>query len=149
MADERIQHLNTPENCEKFAQNAARLGRPDLALEAKRRAVELRAEKPGAKTQAEKEALQAVYAYEAVQSKLKGRKFTANRTWQMIKRRGVIGAVEAAVNRAHETEGYRALAEMNMKDMAFEAIVLRYPELFSSETVDRAIERMAKWEKEG
>lgn len=146
--DIRIQRLKTPKECEIFARNATRLGSPELALEAQRRAIELRAEKHGAKTQAEKEALQAVYAYEAVQSRLKGRKFTANRTWQMIKRRGVTGAVEAAVNRAHETEGYRALAEMNMKDMAFEAIVLRYPELFSPATVRRSRERLAAWQEE-
>lgn len=144
--DERIQQLVTPEDCAKFAKNAERLGRPDLILEARRRAVELRAEKHGARSQAEREALQAVYAYEEAQRRLTGRNFQATRTWQMIARRGIIEAVERAVNRSKETEGYRVLAEMKMQDLAFEAVVLRYPDLFSSETVERARARITSWQ---
>lgn len=59
--DERIKKIKTPEKCEIFARNALDKGRPDLAAEAKRRAVELRAELYGAKSKAENEALQAIY----------------------------------------------------------------------------------------
>jgi hypothetical protein len=31
---------------------------------------------------------------------------------------------------------------MNMQDFAFEAVVLRYPDLFSQETIERAKARM-------
>lgn len=51
----------------------------------------------------------------------------------MINRHGIIQAVERAVNRKTEPMGYQALVEMGMADLAFEAIVLRHPDLFSEE----------------
>jgi len=67
----------------------------------------------------------------------------------MIKRHGIIGAVERAVNRKRETVGYTALIEMGMQDFAFEAVVDRYPNLFSPEAVARARARMEKWTSAG
>jgi len=145
--DDRVKRLDTPEKCEIFARNAAKRDREDLALEAKQRAVELRAESYGAKSQAEKEALQAVYAYEEVLTKKNGRRTRATRTWQMIKRRGVIESVERAVNRPTETQGYTLLAEMGLQDYAFEAVILRHPEVFSEEAIETSRERLAAWEK--
>ena len=43
----------------------------------------------------------------------------------MIRKHGIIGAVELIVTKRKETEGYRVLVEMGMEDMAFEAVVLR------------------------
>jgi len=145
MVDYRIKKLKTPESCEQFAKNAERLNRPDLAKEAHRRAVELRAELHGAKTQAEKECLEAVYAYERILTARNRRTTRASRTWQMIKRRGILPAVERAVNRPHETAGYTALLEMGLEDYAFEAVIVRYPDLFSNEAVQRSKERIEKW----
>lgn len=67
--DNRIKKFKTPKECEIFARNAEERGHPELAAQARKKATELRAEKYGAKTQAEKEALQAIYAYEEVLSK--------------------------------------------------------------------------------
>lgn len=141
--DETVLRLKTPEECERYMKNVQKKW-PDLALEARRRGVELRAAAYGAKTAAEREALQAVYAYEEVLSAKRGRRTRAARTWQMIKRHGIIGAVERAVNRKEETIGYTALIEMNMQDFAFEAVIVRYPEVFSPETVNRAKARLAE-----
>lgn len=85
-----------------------------------------------------------MYAYEEVLSTKRGRRTRAARTWQMIKRHGIISAVERAVNRKEETLGYSTLIEMKMQDFAFEAVVLRHQELFSPETVDRAKVRMGE-----
>ncbi len=57
--DERIARLQTPEACEQFAINVEERGKPELALEAGRRAIELRAAARGAATAAEREALEA------------------------------------------------------------------------------------------
>jgi hypothetical protein len=92
--DEKVARLKTPEECERFAKNV-RDKHPALAKEARRRAVELRAAAYGAKSAAELEALQAVYAYEEVLSAKKGKRIYASRTWQMIKRHGILGAVES------------------------------------------------------
>ncbi len=143
--DERVARLRTAAECEQFAKNVAeRL--PDLAQAAKRKAVELRAESHGAITQAEREALQAVYAYERALEEKHGKAVRANRTWQMIKRHGIIKAVERAVDRPAETSGYKALLEMGMPDLAFEAVVCRHPDVFSQEAVSRAQERLQEWQ---
>jgi len=65
----------------------------------------------------------------------------------MIDRHGIIEAVDRAVSRREETAGYTALLEMGMQDFAFEMVVLRHPELFRSETVARAKNRVAEWNK--
>ena len=144
--DERVKRIKTAELCEIFATNAAKRGRPDLAQEAKVRALELRAEDYGAKTAAENEAIQAVYAYEEVLSKKNGKRTKASRTWQMIKRRGIINSVERAVNRRSETQGYTTLVEMGLKDFAFEAVILRHPQLFSDQAIAISKQRMTDWQ---
>lgn len=143
--DDRVNKIDTPEKCEIFAKNCLERGRGDLALEAKERAVQLRAEAYGAETEAEREALEAVYAYEEVLSTKNGKKTRAGRTWQMITRHGIIGAVERAVNRPTETQGYTALVEMGLEDYAFENVILRHPELFSEQAVQISIDRIEQW----
>jgi hypothetical protein len=142
--DERVARLKTPEECEQFALNVEdRL--PDLAREARRRGVELRAASYGAKTDAEREALEAVYAYERVLWQKHGKKIRAARTWQMIEKHGIIGAIEQVVKRTADSAGYKALVEMGMKDLAFEVVFLRHPELFSQDAVAQATERINGW----
>ena len=134
--DERIKNLDTPKKCEIFANNALTAGREDLAKQARARAIQLKAEAYGAETSAEKEAIEAVYAYEEVLSANNGKKTRASRTWPMIQKYGIINTVERAVNRKAETKGYTALLEMGLEAYAFEAIILRYPELFSESAVE-------------
>ena len=144
--DERVARLKTPAECEVFAKNVKDRGRPDLAREAMQRAIELRAASYGAKSKAEQECLEAVYAYEQVLSMKNRRPTSAARTWQMIRRHGILKAAERAVNRDTPTLGYRSLVEMGLQRFAFEAVILRYPNLFSNECVRRSKERMAEWE---
>jgi hypothetical protein len=143
--DKHIEKLKTPEQCVIFARNATDKNRPDLAEQARRRAVQLRADALGAESETEKEALQAVYAYEEVLTKKNGKKTRASRTWQMIDRHGIIKAVERAVNRNAETQGYTALVEMGLEEFAFEAVILRHPDLFSKEAVLRSRARLSEW----
>lgn len=140
--DARVEKLKSVEECERFARNARDRGYPGLAQEAQARTVQLKSETHEARSQVERECLQAVYAYEEAQSKLKGRRFHANRTWQMIKRHGIIPAVERAVNRSDETMGYQTLVEMGMGEFAFERVILRHPSSFSDAAVLRARERL-------
>jgi hypothetical protein len=145
--DERVARLKTPQECEQFAINVANC-LPELAKAARRRAVELRAALHGAESDAEREALQAVYAYERVLSDKRGKTVHASRTWQMIKRHGIINAVERAVNRPDVTSGYTVLVEMGMPDFAFEAVVCRHPSVFSVEALERSQERLKAWQSE-
>ena len=143
--DPRIKRLTTVEACDRFAANATRLERPDLADEARERAIQIRAESHGAESVAEQECLQAIYAYEEVLSSKNGRRTSASRTWQMIKRHGILEAAERAVNRDQVTSGYTALVEMGLQEYAFEAVILRHPEEFSGEAVNRSKQRMQEW----
>lgn len=145
--DPHVAKLTTPEECDQFILNVAE-DHPDLALQATRRSVELLAERKGAKTETERDALRAVYAYEAVRTKIDGKKFRASRTWPMIDRHGIIGAVERLVKRKEDTAGYRALAKMNLMDYSFEAVVLRHPDQFSEEASKHCGARLAKYEAE-
>jgi hypothetical protein len=63
----------------------------------------------------------------------------------MIERHGIIEAIERVVKRKDETAGYTALVEMGMQDLAFEAVVLRYPEAFSQEAIAKSRERLRGW----
>jgi hypothetical protein len=141
--NELIAKLKTPEECAVFEKNVLERGRPDLALSARRRAVELCAIQHGAVTDVERECLEAVFAYEQVLSAKNGKKTRASRTWPMIERYGIIGAAERAVDRKADTAGYTALVEMGLQDYAFEAVILRHPESFSREAVIRSQERIA------
>jgi hypothetical protein len=139
--DERIARSTSPEGLEQLARNVEAQS-PAHAKAARRRAVQLRAAAFGATTDAEREGLEAVYAYERAQSSLKARKVHASRTWQMIARRGIIPAIEHIVTRKAETLGYRTLVEMGMEEMAFEAVVLRHPQVFSPAAIKEAEERL-------
>ncbi len=142
--DEIVELLKTPEDCERFARNVFEKY-PKIALEARRRGVELRASAHGAKSDVEIKALQAIYAYEEALTAKRGRRTRASRTWQMVKRLGIIETMERLVKRKDATTGYTTLAEIHMLDLAFEAVILRYPEFFSQEAVKRSRERLEEW----
>jgi hypothetical protein len=140
----KIAKLKTPEDCVNFEKNVTERGRPDLALASRKRAVELRAlQHSDDANEVERECLEAVFAYEQVLSAKKGKKTSASRTWQMIKRWGILVAVERAVNRKDEAAGYKALLEMGLENYAFEAVILRHPQSFSPEAVECSKKRVA------
>lgn len=143
--DPRVEKLSTPEACERFIRNAIKRDRLDLVREARLRAVELRADSYGTSSEAERGCLQAIYAYEEVLTRKNGRRTRARRTWQMIDRHGILEAAQRAVDRDIETSGYTALVEMGLQEYAFEAVILRHPELFSENSLQRSQERMAHW----
>lgn len=144
--DPRVTRLATAADCETFAANAARLGRDDLVVEARRRAVDLRAAGHAAKTDVERDCLAAIYAYEEVlRAKAGGKRRRAVRTWQSIARHGVIGAVERAVDRSDGTAGFKALQDAGLENYAFETVVLAHPMAFSEAAVERSRDRLAKF----
>jgi hypothetical protein len=140
--DARIARLKTVKDCENFAKNALERGFPGLAIEARERAVQLRAEAHAAGTAVEKECLEAIYALEEVRSEENGRRTKASRTWQAIKRYGIVPAVERIVTKRDVSPGFTILAEMGLKEYAFEAVVLRHPDSFSEEARNIARQRL-------
>jgi hypothetical protein len=139
---DKVARLNSPEECAIFERNVTERGRPELAVAARKRALDLQAEKYGATSDVERECLRAVYAYERVLSEKNGKNTRATRTWQMIERHGILGAVERAVSRPSETAGYRALVEMGLEGYAFEAVIMRNPQFFSTDALTRSVARV-------
>ena len=140
--DERVKRLTTPQECEIFAVNATERGHPELALQARQYSVELCAIAYGASNDAERECLMAIYAYEEILFAKHGKRVRATRTWQMIQRRGIIAAIEQAVDRADSAAGFTALQEIGLDNYSFEAVILKHPDLFSESAVLRSQQRM-------
>jgi hypothetical protein len=148
MADiDLVSKLKTPEECATFEKNVTERGRPDLAVAARKRAIELRAQAHGARTDAERECLEAIYAYERVLAANRGKHVRATRTWQMIDRHGILEAVERVVKRKDDTAGFRALIDMGLQDYAFEAVILRHPSAFSAQAVEQSKVRLDTHQK--
>ena len=141
--DHRVERLRTPAECAIFARNAVAKNRPDLALEANRRAVNLNVSTHEAVTPLEAEGLATVYAHEAMLAHRNGRKTRATGTWQDIKRHGIVAAITKVVSRRAQTDNRAALRELGLEDLTFEAFVLRNEASFSPAAVQLAKERLA------
>lgn len=143
--DQRVERLTTPKECEIFAKNARDRNRDDLAEEAKHRAIQLNAIAYGSENDAERECLEAIYAYEQILSANNGKATKASKTWQLVKRHGIIAATERVIERTDVTAGYDALKEAGLEKYAFEATVLRHKALFSETAVTRSELRMEEY----
>lgn len=135
--DEIINKLQSLEECMKFVDIFT-----ELANQARLRAIELRAKSHLSSTDVETELYKVLYAYEDVLSKKNGKKTRANRTWQMVKKYGIIGAAERAVNRDIDPQGYKVLVEMGFDKLTFEQVIVNYPNAFAYDVVNRAKDRL-------
>lgn len=144
--DKRVKSLKTVAQCEQFAVNARKLGHPDLAQQTKLRSIEIKAFEKGPETPAEQEALQAIFAYEQVLSAQKGKATRASKAWPMISKYGIIAGVERVANRQEDEAVFTALGEMDLQDFALEAVISRYPDEFSEETVAICNRRLSEWQ---
>jgi hypothetical protein len=144
--DPTFARLETPDECDQYAANVTTKF-PELAQEARRRGIELRAAAHGAKNTAEREALAAIYAYEEALFVKHGKRLKAAYTWRKIKKDGIIKAVEHVVSQRLDPGGYKTIREMGLKDLTFEAVVLRHPTVFSAKAVERSKKRLEEWEE--
>ncbi len=140
--DPRIAKLKSTSECEAFARNALAKNLPELAEQARRRSIDLRADAHAPDSEVERECWRAIYAYEEILASKNGHRQPANRTRQMISKYGLIPAVEKVVARKADASGYTALVDMGLTELAFEAVVLRHREHFSDQAISRSIERL-------
>jgi hypothetical protein len=127
---ELVLRINEPELCYVFAKNATNRGHPELALQAYRRAVDLRAEQHTEVSAAELSALRAIYAYEEALSFNKGKRTRATGTWQLVNRYGVLSALSKRLQSRDLDEVLPALKELGMEDYSFNAVCEAHPEAF-------------------
>jgi hypothetical protein len=146
--DHRVARLRTPEECVIVAKNALAMKRPDIALEARRRAVDIQVathEAPTPPTPLEAETLAAIYASEAAMSHVKGKKVRATKSWQIVREKGLLQAAERGA--ANSEADHAALVELGLEDLSFDALILRHPESFSASAVEAATARATKRKK--
>ena len=124
---ELVERIKEPELCYVFARNATRRGHPELALQAYRRAVDLRAEGHETESDAEFAAVRAIYAYEEALSYSKGKRTRATGTWQMVNRHGLLAAVHKRIQGRSGDDVKAVLKELGMEDYSFEAVGKAYP----------------------
>lgn len=125
---ELVERIKEPELCYVFARNAARRGHPELALEAYRRAVDLRAAGYPADNAAEIAAARAIFAYEEALSYRKGKRTRATGTWQLVNRHGLLGAVHRRIQSKTGDEVHAILEQLGMAEYSFESVGKAYPE---------------------
>jgi hypothetical protein len=140
--DHRVERLRTPAECAIFAINAVGKKRPDLALEANRKAVNLNVATHENTSALEAEGLATVYAHEALLAHRNGRKIRATGTWKDIRQHGIIAAITKVVNRPTQTDNRAELRELGLEDLTFEAFVLRHEASFSPAAVQAAKNRL-------
>ncbi|MEH6550624.1 MAG: hypothetical protein V7744_11615 [Pseudomonadales bacterium] len=144
--DDRVRSIQCPDKCKIFEKNARDRGYDGLAQQAIERSLVLRAELHGADTEAELKALEAVFAYEEVLSRKNRKKTRAVGTWQLIRKHGILPAVERTVINKPEAEAYQALKDIGLENYAFEIVITSNPELFSKDVVKTSEERMKEWQ---
>lgn len=125
---ELVERIRDPELCYVFARNAKRQGHPELALQAYRRAVDLRAESYGASGEAELAAVRAIFAYEEAMSQMRGKRTRATGTWQLVRRIGLLPTLRKRVESDSQRDVIQSLRALGMEDYSFEAVCREYPE---------------------
>lgn len=146
--DVLVMRCKSPEDCDRLIRNAQEKGRDDLVSQARQRKIELRtaAHHPPPANEVERDCLMAIYAYEEILLLKHGRRRAAARSRGTVDRKGPIGAFEGFVNRPDGSAGFTKLKEIGLHNFAYEAVVARHPEHFSSEAVDRARARLAQFD---
>jgi hypothetical protein len=127
---ELVMRIKEPALCYVFAKNARRNGHPELAMQAYRHAVDLRALEYEVDSQAEAAAVRAIYAYEEALSYSRGKRIRATGTWQLVNRHGVLPAVYKRLHSRNGQDVQPVLEELGMTDYSFSAVRSAYPEAF-------------------
>jgi len=147
--DPRVERLKTPQECEAFIQNARARGHEDLAKEARRRAVQLRTDAYGPKNPLERQCIEAIYAYEEALCARNGRRVSASKTWQDVRKLGPFTAVDKAVSRPDDESVHALLVELGLEQYAFENVVVAHPDEFGFEAVQQSRSRVTKRNGDG
>jgi hypothetical protein len=122
---ELVLRIQKPELCYVFAENAIRRGHDDLALEAYRRAVDLRAEAHTGVSEAERLALKAFYAYEEALSWSQRKRKRATGTWQLVKKVGILPTLRKRLASSAEVEVGEVLRHLKMEDYGFSVVAAK------------------------
>jgi hypothetical protein len=121
-----VVRIKQPELCYIFAKNATERGQPELALQAYRHAVDLRAAEHEVQTEAELMAIKAFYAYEEALSWQNGKRKRATGTWQMVNRIGILPTLQKRLTSKSAEAAQSALKQLKLDDYSFQAVAKAY-----------------------
>lgn len=119
---ELVARIKDPELCYVFARNAIRRGENSLALQAHRRAVDLKAEQYGCDSDVELLALKSFFAYEEALSWGQRKRRRATGTWQMVSRIGILPTLLKRLQGKGNEAVVQSLEDMQMTDYSFAAV---------------------------
>lgn len=113
--------------CYVFAENALKQGHEELATQAYRHAVDLRAAAHDEVcSEAEKAALKAFYAYEEALSYGLRKRKRATGTWQMVSRIGILPTLSKRLESKEVATLLPVLKKLKMEDYSFQAVAKAY-----------------------
>jgi hypothetical protein len=125
---ELVLRIKEYKGCYVFAQNAIKRGHADLAIQAYRHAVDLRAADHEGITEAETMAMKSFYAYEETISYGQKKRKRATGTWQMVNKFGILPTLDKRLQSRASEEYLPILKELKMEDYSFQAVAEAYAE---------------------
>jgi hypothetical protein len=136
-----IDNLKSEQECDNFSKNSLKNNRPDLVVLINRKSIELFVQNyPGytSLNTVEIASLKATYSYEKLLRLKNGKKTRATYTWRAIKNYGILKGIDRIVSIGKQTTGFNYLSTLGLTDYSFEALVLQYPNDFSTKAVEKA-----------
>jgi hypothetical protein len=143
--DFRIQKINKERDRQKlynWYRNGHEHKMPSIMRAALKRAIELKAAGFDPDGDFEEAVFHALAGYEIALSIKNNRRVAANRTRNLLKRRTPQEALEFLVSVSNESYGFQTLADMQLAEFTFEGVVVRFPNLFTPEQVEKAQRRL-------
>ena len=143
--DFKIQKINTELDRQKlynWYRNGREHNMPTIMQAALKRAIDLKAEGFKPEDDFEDAVFHALAGYEIVLSIKNDRRVAANRTRSLLKRHTAQDALKSLVNFSKESYGLQILSDMQLAEFTFESVIIRFPDLFTSEQVEKAQQRL-------
>jgi len=138
---ETLGKLESVTACDDLIEKARSQGDENIEQQALRRKFSLLAEEEQPANEAERECYEAIFAYEELLTQKNSKPTKASRTWQVVRREGILPAVENIVSKKEASPGYSILIGTEYEGYLFESVILRHPEDFPQKVVDAAQNR--------
>ncbi len=136
--------MDDPDKLRTLLENARRLGREDLVVRCQAQIARLAGSQYDGEL--EQEFWQAVHMAEEIRLGNSGKKTPLTRTRQKFRRDGAQKCIADLATRADFTDGYQLLTEAGYPELTFEAVVLRHPDQFSPDDVEKVRQKLEKAE---
>ncbi len=132
-----IKNIKLVKLCKVYEKNAIGRGYYDLAKQARQRSVEIRVQEYGSKNNVEFQCLSALFSYDDAMYKYDKTAYKG-KILPIIKKYGIVRAVENLINHLYEPNYFKILIEMGLEAHSIESVVVNFPIVFSTTAVLKA-----------